>query len=266
MKNILTFDVEDWFQVFYGEPNVSKEDWDQYPEKINELIINILAILERHKLTATFFIVGWLADKYPALIRLINQHGHEIASHSYWHTEIFNLTPAQFMEDTKKSKIALENAAGVEVVGYRAPGYSINKNMSWALPTLAELGFKYDSSLLYLRGGLHVLDDEMIELAPNSIGFGEKFIPVNGGFVFRATPYFLYNLYIKFLEFKNEPLNFYTHSWEVMSIKNRLPLTGFKKFIQYFNTSSVSKKLELLLISYQFTNAKQYILDKGHSL
>jgi polysaccharide deacetylase family protein (PEP-CTERM system associated) len=263
MNNILTFDIEDWFQVFYGESCVNKKNWDRYPTEINAMVERILLILELNNVKATFFCVGWLANKYPELLKKIHKNGHEIASHSYWHTEIFNLTPKQFKNDTKISKMSLQDAIGVEIIGYRAPGFSIHKEMNWALEILKELDFKYDSSLLFKNTSIEKLPNGLIEVAPNSINIGEKFLPVNGGFVFRAMPFFLYDKYIKHLNSKEIPLNFYAHSWEVRESDYKLPIKGIRKFIQYFNTSSVENKLNMLLKSYKFTTVNEFILSKG---
>jgi hypothetical protein len=135
--------------------------------------------------------------------------------------------------------------------------------MPWALDIIKAQGFQYDSSLLYFKHGLHRLDNGLIELVPNSIHFLGKTLPVNGGFVFRATPWFFYCLYIHYLEHRNIPLNFYTHSWELIPVERKLKMSRLKSFVQYFNTPSVSKKLKAMLDIFEFTTAQDFIAQSA---
>ncbi|MBT8582099.1 DUF3473 domain-containing protein [Polynucleobacter paneuropaeus] len=259
MDNILTFDIEDWFQVFYGESIIKKSDWDSHPGRIHKMLDEILTLLESENIKATFFVVGWLAKKYPHLIQKIHILGHEVASHGYWHTPAYNQTTQEYLKDVKDSKSAIEDAIGDEIIGYRAPGFSISEKMGWALETLSEVGYKYDSSLLHIKSGIQNLEYNLIEIPPNSLKLNNLYYPINGGFIFRLTPYFLYNMYIKNLNSRGKPLIFYTHSWEILNLHDKLKIKGYKKIIQYININSVPKKIKKLVSEYSFLSCKDYL-------
>lgn len=259
MKNILTFDFEDWFQVFYGESYVSKESWEQRPSDFQRMVFETTELLDFHKVKATFFVVGWLATKYPHLVRMLYENGHEIASHGYFHSEVNKMNRDQFYHDAHQSKSELEAAIGDNVIGYRAPGFSILPSNDYALEVLVELGYQYDSSLLYIDGNIAQLGNGLVELPPNSISLFNRFLPVNGGFVFRAMPWFLYKNYIKYLNSNKRSLNFYTHSWELVDSGNRLPIQGVRKFVQYYNIDTVKIKLAKMLQTFDFLPIAQYL-------
>jgi len=147
IKNILTIDVEDYFQVHAFSTIVKPDDWEMYECRVEKNTTKILDILDKEKIKATFFILGWIAERYPNLIKKIYQESHEIASHGYEHQVIYNQTPAEFRKDIKKSKQLLEDLIGEEVIGYRAPTYSVTEKTLWALTILFEEGYRYDSSV-----------------------------------------------------------------------------------------------------------------------
>ena len=143
----MSVDVEDYFQVSAMEGVVSRDAWTTYESRVVDSTLRVLDLLAAHKVTATFFILGWVADQHPALVRGIAAAGHEIASHSYWHRLVYTLTPDTFREDLRRARIAIEDAAGVAVRGYRAPSYSITEQSLWALDVLVDEGYAYDSSI-----------------------------------------------------------------------------------------------------------------------
>jgi len=147
IKNYLTIDVEDYFQVSAFEECVTHKGWESYPSRVENNTERILSLLEKHQVKGTFFILGWTAEKFPQLVKKISSKGHEIACHSYYHRLVYNLTPEEFRQDTRKAKDVLEQITGRPVLGYRAPSYSITKNSLWALHILRELGFYYSSSV-----------------------------------------------------------------------------------------------------------------------
>ena len=147
ITNYLTIDVEDYFQVAAFEKKIQPDDWPQYESRVDNNTRNILDILDTQQTKATFFIVGWIAEKHPELVREISTRGHEIGCNSYKHQRIQTLSKDAFKEDTRRSKQILEEISGQEVTGYRAPTYSITRDTLWALDILVELGFKYDSSI-----------------------------------------------------------------------------------------------------------------------
>lgn len=264
--NAMTFDIEDWFQVFYGETLISKEDWPNKPSELPQMLESILLFLEQHKINATFFVVGWLAERHKSLLQEITHHGHEIASHGFWHTQIWNQSHQEFSIDLRDSKSALEDAIQQEVKGYRAPGYSVSRLDSHVIEQIQEAGYKYDSSLLFNRDGVSVLNNGLIEVAPNSISILGKDYPVNGGFVFRALPYSLWRKIIKHSMSQKELLIFYTHSWEMHPPENLIPLPTIKRTIQYFNSDSVIDKMEYLASDFKFVTVQNLIKLQGFTL
>ena len=191
-KNIFSIDTEDWFQVGYGAERISRSHWASMSQRIDAMVESTLELLESRNVFATFFVVGWLAEKNPNLIRKIAENGHEIASHGYWHAEVFRQSPAEFSEDIKRAKACLEAAVGQEVFGFRAPGYSIGRREEWALDLLLDAGYRYDSSLLHASGSFGQLKNGLYEVAPSSLNILGRYLPFNGGFFFRILPYFLY--------------------------------------------------------------------------
>ena len=261
MKNGLSFDVEDWFQVFYGETIIQRSHWEMYPSVFEQMVNRMLEFLNDRELSATFFIVGWLAHKHPKLVKSIHDQGHEIASHSYWHKEIYKQLPDEFERDLILSKSCLEDVIGDRVVGFRAPGYSITPQMGWAIDLIQNCGYSYDSSLLYKKKGIEKLPNGLLEVPPNSIRFLNSYLPINGGFFFRALPFSIYSILLEMLRLKNKPLIFYIHSWEVYPPEHRIDIKGIKSFIQYYNTMSVVKKLDKLLKRGHFTSIQDLIQD-----
>ena len=252
--NILTIDTEDWFHVWNGRKAIPQERWDEMSPKINFMVEQTLELLACENIVATFFIVGWIAEKNPSLIRQIVGHGHEIASHGYWHTSVCRQTPAEFHEDVRRAKACLEAASGQEVKGFRAPGYSIGHKEEWALDILLEAGYKYDSSLLHATEPFSKLRIGLYEVAPNSLSFCGSHLPSNGGFLFRLAPYFLYKFYASYLNAHGTPLVFYTHTWEIFLDYPRIPMSWHKEFIQYANLGSVKRKLGRLIHDFDFTS------------
>jgi len=154
-NHILSVDVEDYFHVEAFAGTVSRESWDQYPCRVVENCRRLLDMFDRHAVKATFFVLGWVADRFPRIVREISNRGHELACHSFWHRRVDSLTPAQFRSDTREACDAIEQAASVRVLGYRAPTWSIRRQSLWALDVLAEEGFAYDSSIYPIRHDLY---------------------------------------------------------------------------------------------------------------
>src|ERR1700687_4632662 len=151
MKNALTIDLEDYFHVSAYAGKVRMEEWDSYPSRVEQNTDRLLELLAEHNCLATFFVLGWVAEKKPEIVARVAAAGHEIACHSLWHRSVFNLTPEEFREDTRRARAVIEDAAAKRVYGYRAPSFSITKKSSWALEILAEEGFQYDSSVFPVK-------------------------------------------------------------------------------------------------------------------
>jgi len=254
--HVFTVDFEEWFQIIYGKNLAPSNEWHKLPSEIEEMTQTTLKLLYDNEVSATFFCVGWLAEKFPQLIRDVCKHGHSLASHSFYHRPVFELSRQAFFEDALRSRETIQQVTGKPVLGYRAPGYSINSTMPWALDYLLKAGYKYDSSLLHVREP-RILSNGLVEIPPNSLRIWKTFYPINGGMVFRFLPYKLYAIYISMLERIERPLIFYTHTWEIHPPENRLNIRGIKKFLQYYNTINVSEKLEIMVRFHKFCSIEQ---------
>ena len=265
ITNYLTIDVEDYFQVAAFEKQVKTDDWSRFESRVSNNTGNILNILENYKIKATFFIVGWIAEKHPELVREISIRGHEIACHSYNHQRIQSLTKEAFREDTKRSKEILEDICGKKVSGYRAPTYSITRSTLWALDILAELGFTYDSSIFpiyhdnygipdaprfpYQHDGLNLTEYPI----STALIMGRK-VPVAGGGYFRLFPYWFTSMALESINKKEkQPFIFYLHPWEVDPDQPRMQnISLLSRFRHYNNLSKTASRLHKLLSDFQF--------------
>ena len=259
MLNILTIDLEEWFQVFFAEDIIEKRKWDLLESELFEAVDVIRKILDENSLKITFFTVAWLA-KTPQSIKTIKEDGHEIASHGYWHQQLFKMSENEIKSDLSSSKNILEDTIGCSILGYRAPGFSIRSDMTWIFDIIKDEGYKYDSSYLYSsQNNVYRMENSLIEIPPNSLLFLGKKVPTCGGFFFRLCPLKLYMMYLRYLNDNESPLVFYTHSWEINPSKNRIRLPLKKYFIQYYNVNSVQTKFNKLIKNFQFLSAQEYL-------
>jgi len=268
MQNAFTVDVEDYFQVSAFEKNIARESWDDYPHHVVENTVRILDLLAEKEVTGTFFILGWVADRYPDLVRKIADVGHELASHSYWHRLVYELTPDEFREDLRRSKRAIEDAAGVAVTSYRAPSFSITQKSIWSLDVLAEEGFTSDSSIFPIvhdrygipgaKTEIHKLETKsgaLWEFPPSIRKFAGMNLPVSGGGYFRIYPYpFTANSFRRINNRQNRPFMFYIHPWEIDPDQMRMDFVSRStRFRHYTNLKSTHSKLCRLLSDFPFT-------------
>ena len=258
--------MEDYFQVAALEDVVgSHKNWAHYPARVENNTKTILGLLDKYNVKATCFIVGWIAEKFPQLVKDIHAAGHSIGCHSYYHRLIYDLTPEEFRQDSKAAKDALEQIIGQPVVAYRAPSYSITNKSLWALDILEELGFIYDSSIFPIyhdRYGIpdaprfkyqvpgHNLTEYPIS---TSIFLGRK-IPVAGGGYFRLFPYWFTKMALKKINHKDkQPFIFYIHPWEIDPGQPRVHgLSALSKFRHYNNLNKTCGRFERLLQDFSF--------------
>lgn len=269
--NYLTVDIEDYFQVSAFENIVQKKDWDNCPSRVEQNTAKILSLLDSHNVKATFFVLGWTAQRHPGMVLDIAAKGHEIACHGFYHRLVYNLTPEEFIEDTRQAKDILEQITGKKVIGYRAPSYSITNRSLWALDILAELGCQYDSSIFPIyhdRYGIpdaprfryRLTEQNMTEYPiSTALIFGKKF-PVGGGGYFRLFPYwFTYLLLRSINEQEGQPFIFYFHPWEIdpeqPMMKNASALSRFR---HYVNLNKTYRRLEQLLSDFPFGPITQH--------
>jgi len=265
ITNYLTVDVEDYFQVSAFEKVIQPASWDGYVSRVERNTGRILDLFEAHGVKATFFVVGWIAERCPAMVQSIANHGHEIGCHSYLHQKIYDLTPEAFWQDTKKAKDILEDITGKPVAGYRAPTYSITGKSLWALDILEELEFKWDSSIFPIFHDNYGIPDSprfeytlsgrsLIEFPiSTALYFGRK-VPVAGGGYFRIFPYWFTKMSLRSINTQEKkPFVFYLHPWEIDPDQPRIPHAGWKsRFRHYHNLDKTEERLTRLLLDFQF--------------
>ena len=265
MQNYLTIDVEDYFQVAAFADIISPKDWDAMEQRVQINIAPLLRLLKKYEVLATFFVVGWIAEHNPDIVRAILDDGHDIGCHSYWHRNIYELTPEAFRKDTLKAKTILENICNRKITAYRAPSYSITKKSLWALDILKEMGFTTDSSIFPIRHDIYGIPDaprfryklpqQGMEEFPIStaIFFGQK-IPVAGGGYFRLLPYWFTKLALKKINNREkQPFVFYLHPWEIDNAQPRFKQARLlSKFRHYNNLNKTMDRLERLLNDFDF--------------
>jgi polysaccharide deacetylase family protein (PEP-CTERM system associated) len=263
--NAFTVDVEDYFQVTGFEKQIPRSAWDSYPSRVVANTQRLLELLHRKNVRGTFFILGWVADRYPELVREIQSSGHELGCHSYWHRLIYSQTPDEFREDLRQAKAAIENAAGLPVTSYRAPSFSITRRSLWALDILAEEGFISDSSIVPARHDRYGIlgADRGIHDIPTAAGAITEFppsvaqlvgmnLPVGGGGYFRLYPWAMSQMLQQHVQ-RQRPLMFYIHPWEVDPEQPTImSASRVCRFRHYVNLGTTYAKLERLLDTFRF--------------
>jgi len=263
MLNALTIDLEDWYQ---GLTSTSKQidRWDSYEDRVVESSERLLDLLAFAGVKATFFVLGYVADQFPRLIKNIAASGHEIGLHSYYHQRVVNLTPEQFHSDLTRGLAAVESASGEKVVGYRAPMFSINQSRMWALEILRDMGFLYDSSIFPIRNiyygypdaprfPFHPFeDDAFIEFPVSTVRFLGINWPVAGGFYMRLIPYQLFKKGLNSINQEGKPAIIYLHPWDIDPDQPRPNPTMREQFTHYYNLHSAEEKLTNLIHDFRF--------------
>lgn len=264
IRNYLTIDVEDYFQVSAFEDIIHPQDWGTMEQRVVGNTEKILFLLAEYQTKATFFIVGWIAERYPQLIKSIHDQGHFIGAHSYWHRKIYDLTPEEFRADTLKVKSLLESIIGEPVLGYRAPSYSITRNSLWALDILKELGFAYDSSIFPIHHDTYGIPDAPRFAYRHTNGLREypistsllcgRKIPVSGGGYFRLFPYWFTRYALQTVNQKeSKPFIFYLHPWEIDPEQPRMRQARFlSRFRHYNQLQKTHSRFERLLKDFNF--------------
>jgi polysaccharide deacetylase family protein (PEP-CTERM system associated) len=262
----MSVDVEDWFHVENLKPVISRSTWDDRESRVERNTARILEILDQRDARATFFILGWVAERHPKLIRQIAQQGHEIASHGQGNGLVYGLSPAEFRADVDRCKKLLEDLTGRQVVGYRAPSFSIT---DWAVSILQELGFQYDSSVfptvLHDRyGTLPGVDAgrPILELRPgffevciSCLPVGNRGLPWGGGGYFRLIPYGLWQAGVRRILGSGSPYVFYIHPWELDPGQPRVRGLGtVSRFRHYVNLDRCEARFRALVSGFQWTS------------
>jgi polysaccharide deacetylase family protein (PEP-CTERM system associated) len=264
--NAMTVDVEDYFQVSAFDAVVPRSRWNQLESRVSANTDRLLDLFARHNVAATFFVLGWVADRFPGIVARIGGLGHEIASHGYGHELIYTQTPAAFREDVRRAKALLENASGRAVDGYRAPSFSITKQSLWALDVLIEEGHRYDASIFPIRHDRYGIPSSprhpyvlvresgsLVECPGSTARVGPLNLPIAGGGYFRLLPYAWTRWGIARLNcYEGRPAIFYLHPWEVDPGQPRLPAPWLSRFRHYRHLEETEIRLGRLLQDFRF--------------
>jgi polysaccharide deacetylase family protein (PEP-CTERM system associated) len=264
--NAMTVDVEDYFQVSAFAHMVAPSEWDSFESRVCRNTDRLLAIFEHAGVRGTFFILGWVADRFPALVRRIQAAGHELASHSYDHALVYDRTPETFRADLRRARAAIAQATGVTVQGYRAPSYSITDRSLWALDVLVSEGYTFDSSIYPIRHDrygipgwtrhLHPIErggKVMWELPGSTVRHFGTNLPMGGGGYFRLLPYWWTRRGFQMLnEEEGRPAIFYLHPWEIDPGQPRLNANPLARQRHYYNLNQTEGRLRRLLKEFRF--------------
>ena len=264
--NAMSVDVEDYFQVSAFDTVVSRASWNTRESRVVQHTDRLLDLFARHNVRATFFVLGWVAERFPSLVKDIASRGHEIASHGYHHQLLYTLTPGQFREDVRSAKAALESASGGAVVGYRAPSFSIINSSLWALDVLMEEGYVYDASIFPVHHDRYGIPDAkrhvhrlertagpIIEVPASTVRLGGVNLPIAGGGYFRLLPYAWTRWGIdRVNRAEGQPVVFYVHPWEIDPEQPRIDVGAATRIRHYTGLRSTMPRLERLLNDFGF--------------
>lgn len=258
--NAMTVDVEDYFQVAAFKHKIADDDWQRWPCRVEENTERILELFDRKGVHATFFTLGWVAERYPELVRRIAEAGHEVASHGLRHVKVTEQTPSQFHDDVTRTKMLLEDITGLPVNGYRAASFSIGASNLWALDVLNKAGYHYSSSIYPVHHDHYGMPDaprfpfrmqegELMEIPISTVDVFGKKLPCGGGGYFRLLPYSLSRWAIQRVNQRDQrPSVFYFHPWELDPGQPRIPDAGLKsRFRHYVNLDKMERRLSRLL-------------------
>lgn len=274
IRNAFSIDVEDYFQVSALAPHFPRHIWDRQPCRVERNVDRMLSMLSDCNAQATFFTLGWVAERYPEMTKRIVANGHELASHGYGHQRASELTPAEFLEDISRAKKILEDLGGQPVIGYRAPSFSIGEKNLWALDTLGEAGYRYSSSIYPIRHDHYGMPGaprfafrpdnakSLIELPATTIRLFDRNLPAAGGGYFRLLPYPVSRWSINRVNRRDkQPCIFYCHPWEIDPEQPRPNgMTLKTRFRHYVNLGRTEARLRNLLKDFQWGRVDQIFL------
>lgn len=270
MINAITVDVEDWYQSF---ENIDYASWHKYESRITASVDKCLKLLGDYGVKATFFILGYVAENNPEVVKMISAEGHELGTHGYNHQLVYNLTPDEFAADLRKSIRLIEELSAAKVLGYRAPAWSITEKSKWALDIIFREGLLYDSSIspfvsyLYGMRGCnkepHVILKEgeraLYEFPLSTVRFLKRDLPAGGGFFTRLYPYWFIRRSFRKINSEGRPVIFYFHPWDLDQGQPRLKLP-LRMRRHYYNLKTTEKKIRRLLSDFKFAPVKDILL------
>ena len=274
IRNALTIDVEDYFQVSAFAPHIARSDWDQRECRIERNVERILELLAGHETKATFFTLGWIAERYPQLVRTIVAEGHELASHGYGHQRVSDLSEPEFRADIERAKAILEDLSSSAVLGYRAPSFSIGAGNLWALDCLARAGYRYSSSIYPIRHDhygmpdaprfAHRVNGGLLEIPATTLRVLNRNLPSSGGGYFRLLPYAVSRWMLQQVNsVDGQTAIFYFHPWEIDVGQPRVAGIGVRtRFRHYVNIGRMEARLQQLLVDFAWGRMDQIFLDR----
>lgn len=274
MKNVFTIDTEDWYHANFEDGLFSNDS--SVISTVEENVDRYLKLFSENNVKATFFVLGFVVEQHPEMVKKIAREGHEIASHGYAHQLVYKQTPKEFKDDVYKSKVLLEDAVGKEVIGYRAPSWSITEKSLWGLDILEELGFKYNSAIFPTKNFLYgipyaprfthkadvygKINLKIITIPPSTRQIGNVNIPFSGGAYFRLLPFRIIKQFTDFVnKEENSPVVFYLHPREIDPKQPRLKLRLKDYMIHYYGIRGCEVKLSKILKAYDFATMKDIL-------
>jgi len=278
IRNVMSIDVEDYYQVAALAPAIPRASWDSRESRVERNVDRLLEMLALRGVSATFFVLGWVAERHPGLVPRILAAGHEIASHGYSHRNIYEQTPAAFREETLRSKKLLEDQAGVAVEGYRAASFSVTAASQWALDVLIDAGFRYDSSVFPIRHDRYGLPGAspapgrilapsgraIIEFPMSTASWLGQRVPVCGGGYFRILPYWLTTAGLRQINAaQGRPFCFYLHPWEIDPGQPAIDAGVVSRFRHYTGLRGCEPRLRALLGQFRFGTMREVLADLG---
>jgi polysaccharide deacetylase family protein (PEP-CTERM system associated) len=277
-SNAMTVDVEDYFHVQALSTVVTREAWNSMEYRVEANTLRLADLFDSRGIQATFFVLGWVAEKSPGLVRELHQRGHEIACHGYSHRLVYEQSAAGFRDETLRSKKLLEDITGSSVLGYRAASYSVTKQSLWALDILLEAGFAYDSSVFPIRHGTYGIPNAqlgphrlatpaggvLLEFPMSAANIAGLRMPVAGGGYFRLLPYWLIAYGLQTIVDEGRPLIFYLHPWEIDTTQPRVRgLPWLSRLRHYTNLRKTYSRLECLTTRFAFTSVREVLRSGG---
>lgn len=264
IRHVLSFDVEEHFQVSAFWSDARRQQWDRLESRVEQNTLRLAELLAHFETKATFFILGWVAERKPGLVKALAKQGHEIASHGYGHELVTNQTDSEFRDDVRRSKCILEDLTGEMVFGYRAPSFSITDRTPWALAILVEEGYLYDSSIYARfqrsekvgrqRGVREIVTTagNIFEVALPTVNLCGIQLPIAGGGYFRLFPYCASRMFLRQLEKSGAQLVMYLHPWEIDPDQPRMDGPLVSRFRHYLNLKRTEQRLQYLLRDFSF--------------
>ncbi|HET6724907.1 MAG TPA: XrtA system polysaccharide deacetylase [Gammaproteobacteria bacterium] len=272
--NAMTVDVEDYFQVSALEPYIARRDWPAIPRRVEANTNRILDLFSKRPIKATFFVLGWVAERHPALVRRIAAEGHEVASHGYAHRRVTQQSPREFRDDVVRAKSILEDIVGEAVDGYRAPSYSIGAGTLWALDVLESSGYRYSSSVFPIRHDLYGMPEAprfpfipttggLLEIPVTTVRLGGRTLPCGGGGYFRLMPYESFRWALRRVNRDDRAAGvFYFHPWEIDPAQPRVRARLKSRFRHYVNLRRMEGKVARLLNDFSWDRMDRVFLNE----